>query len=80
MLNSDFDVDTIFEDRRLASVLCLQEVCIMWGKSPRQVHWAIDRDQVIARKSFTGGTWLLSYDSVLQFWGEPEKSITEWMV
>lgn len=80
MLTHNFDADTIFDNQELAQVVTLQEVCKLWGKSPRQVHWAIDRDHVAARKSITGGTWLLLYNSVTSHWGDPVVSIDEWMV
>lgn len=79
MLNKGMDVDLFFDDAILAEVICLQEVCKLWGKSPRQVHWAIDRDHVSARKSITGGTWLINYRSVVLHWGLPEKELEEWM-
>lgn len=80
MLNDKYDVDMIFENKLLSMVVCLQEVCVMWGKSPRQVHYAIDNGHIEARKSFTGGTWLIVYYSVCEHWGEPVKPITGWMV
>lgn len=80
MLNDKHDVDMIFDSKELSEILCLQEACVLWGKSPRQVHYAIDRDQIVARKAITGGTWLITYDSLVEHWGQPERSINEWMV
>ena len=80
MNNGRYDVDMIFENRKLATVVTLREACRMWDKSPRQIMWAIDKDYVVSRKSITGGSWLITYDSLVKHFGEPEKSITQWMV
>jgi len=79
-MNAPVSIDMIFESKLLSQVVTLQEACVLWKKSPRQMQWAIDRDQVTARKSITSGTWLLTYYSVFLHFGEPVISIEEWMV
>lgn len=79
-MNSKNEIDCIFQSPELASVITLQEACILWNKTPRQLHWAINRDQVVSRKSITSGTWLVTYSSLLSHFGEPAHNINEWMV
>jgi hypothetical protein len=79
MIKHQFDPDCQFVDRMLGMVITIQEACIFWGKSRRTVDWAILRDEVTARKSVTGGTWLLTYYSCMEKWGEPIVPISDWM-
>lgn len=72
--------DENYTSPNLAHVVTLREVCFLWGKSPRQVYYGIDRGHLHARKSVTGGSWLLDYQSVISHWGEPETPITEWKI
>lgn len=72
--------DENYTSPTLAQVATLREVCYLWGKTPRQVYYAIDRGHVHARKSVTGGSWLLDYESVVKHWDKPNKDITEWRI
>lgn len=59
----------------LFNVLTLPEVALLWGVSRRQVDYAIWRDELSARMSLTGGSWLVSYDSCVSLWGKPSKTV-----
>ena len=74
------DFDCLFDDKQLSSVITLQEACYFWAKSPRQVYYAIDKDKLSARKSVTGGSWLINRKSAINLWGEPHTDIDLWMV
>ena len=51
--------------------LTIQEVQILFGKGRSTVDFAIWRDNVCARKSIAGATWLVEYNSCVKFWGAP---------
>jgi hypothetical protein len=60
-----------FTDPLLNVVVTLPEAAIMYQKSKPEVHRAIDSERIVARKSFSGGAWLITLHSLKQCWGEP---------
>lgn len=68
-------MDMMFDDPRLGVVITSSEAMVLWNKSRRQIQWACWRDEVVARKAITKGTWLLTYDSCVDAWGKPEHTI-----
>lgn len=63
----------------LALVCTLKEACYMWGKSEATIKHAIDRGHVQARKSFTGGDWIITTASLEKRYGEPKEN-TLWQL
>ena len=55
----------------LASILTVNEVCVMWGKNRRTVEMAIWRDKLKARQAQTGRFYLISRASCVELWGAP---------
>ena len=51
--------------------LTMSEVQLVWGKSRRQVDWAIWTDKVVARQALGQRSWLVRYDSCVKCWGQP---------
>lgn len=52
--------------------LLIPEVLIIWGLARRSVDYAIWRDNIKARQSRAGATWLCTASSCQAFWGEPK--------
>lgn len=50
-------------------VITIHEICAGWHKHKKTVEQAIKYGNIVARKS--GKTWLISYRSVVAWWGEP---------
>ena len=50
-------------------VLTIAEVCNGWNKHYKTVIQAIKASNIVARKS--GKAWIISYRSVVAWWGEP---------
>lgn len=48
-----------------------KEAQLLFGKSKKQVEWAVWRDQVAARQSVNSENWMLSLNSCIAFWGQP---------
>lgn len=68
----------------LGEVVTLSEACVMWGKSKNALKNAALTQKVAARKSFTGGDWLVSVESMVKVYGQPvvfedEKDILSWL-
>lgn len=57
----------------LGEVVTLSEACIIWGKSRNAVKNAVLTHRVTGRKAFTGGDWLLSVASLMEFYGKPSE-------
>lgn len=53
----------------LSQVTTVSEVAQCWQKSVWQVRYAILFDDIYAQK--IGGTWVISLQSVIDFWGQP---------
>jgi hypothetical protein len=63
----------------LATVCTLREACYMWNKSEATIKDAIYRGKVDARKSFTGGDWLITTASLEKRYGNPKEN-TLWQL
>lgn len=59
----------------LATVCTLQEACYMWQKSETAIRMAIYQGRVQARKSFTGGDWLITTASLERRYGAPVEGL-----
>ena len=79
MLNKN-DTDMIYHNPVMATLVTSGEVVALFGVTRKQVQWAIWRDHVRARKSVTGGTWLLHYGDCVKYFGKPEHSIGDWLI
>lgn len=53
----------------LSHVVCVSEAAHKWCVTPRTVVFWIEAGFVVGRKS--GGTWLVSYQSLVDFRGQP---------
>lgn len=51
--------------------ISIKEAQNIWGKTKRQVLWAVWRDNIKARQCFFSKSWLLDYNSCAAFFGEP---------
>lgn len=56
--------------RDLFATVTAAEACARWHVSYRAVMAAIDRGKLDCRKS--GGTWLITTESLNRYWGKPE--------
>ena len=54
--------------------ITIKEACKIFGKSKRQVQWAIWRDNIKARQCLLSSSWILDYNSCVEFWGNPLES------
>lgn len=52
--------------------LTIGEVQAVWGLARRSVDYAIWRDNIKARQSKVGATWLITADSCAEYWGRPK--------
>lgn len=71
----DFQHKCRFDDETLAATVTLSEACLMWGKSETTMTFAIHSGKIKARRSFTGGEWLLSRHSIVKRYGQPKDDI-----
>lgn len=63
-----------WSDPSLGEVVTLSEACLMWEKSQTAMKQACFV-HLKARKSFSGGSWLISVASLIEHYGKPEKDI-----
>lgn len=59
-----------------------KEAELLFGKSKKQVEWAILREKIKARQALNTNQWFISYQSCVALWGQPVatnlvKEITE---
>lgn len=59
----------------LAEVVTLSEAVVMFGKSVTAIKQAIYTHKVDARLSFTGGTWIITLESLIRRYGQPTKDV-----
>lgn len=62
----------VYEHPALACVVTLHEACVMWEKSETALRQAMYKHQIDARKSFTGGDWIITTASLIKRYGEPK--------
>ena len=67
--------DLEYSNPVLAEVITLTEACWLWGKSKKTFLYAIWRDNIDARKSLTGGNWMIATSSAVTHFGEPIRDI-----
>jgi len=48
-----------------------KEAELLWGKSKREIQWALWTDKVRARQALNTSQWFISYNSCVALWGEP---------
>jgi hypothetical protein len=65
----------------LGEIVTMSEACVIWGKSKNAIKNAVLTHRIEGRKSFTGGDWLLSVASVIEYYGKPsdEKDMLSWL-
>lgn len=63
----------------LATMCTLHEACFMWQRSETAVRNDMYRRKLDARKSFTGGDWLISVSSLEKLYGKPKED-TLWQL
>lgn len=61
----------------ILNVLTVHEVCEGWDKHENTVRQAIEYKNIVARKS--GKAWIISYKSVIAWWGQPVIEFAEKM-
>lgn len=57
----------------LGEVVTLSEACIIWQKSRTAIKNAVLTHRITGRKAFTGGDWLLSVASLIEYYGKPSE-------
>jgi len=70
--------DTVFsewDNPVLVDVITLSEASLMWGMYPGGIKQAIFTGKLSARRAITGGTWLISYVSMVKVYGNPRKDL-----
>lgn len=67
-------------DHPSLSIVCtLHEACFMWQRSETAIRNDMYKHKIEARKSFTGGDWLISTASLIKLYGEPKED-TLWQL
>lgn len=61
-----------FDDLRLLGIVTLSEACFMWGKTRKTVYLRLLKGDLVGRRAFTGGDYLLLVDSLIDLWGDPQ--------
>lgn len=61
----------------IKQVMTIHEVCEGWDKHENTVRQAINYGNIVARKS--GKAWIISYKSVVAWWGQPLPVLDEYM-
>lgn len=61
----------------LGTVLGLTEIIMMWGKSRRSIEIAMWKGELDHRKMISGGTILITRESVIKLWGQPTFDYTD---
>lgn len=51
--------------------ITIQEAMCFWGKTKKQVYWAIWREEIKARQSVCSENWILDFASCAAKWGTP---------
>jgi hypothetical protein len=64
-----------FTDPTLVPVVTLSEAVFMWGKSETAIMHQINKRQIAARRSVTGGEWLVSRVSLVKKYGQPKEDV-----
>lgn len=55
--------------------IAVQEAMLFFGKTKKQVYWAIDKGKIKARQSCCSENWILSLDSCIALWGKPSMDL-----
>lgn len=69
----DWDADV------MGTVITVGEAAYMWDMSQKAVKNAAIKCKLIARRSFTGGDWLVSYQSMVSVYGQPKEDVLTWL-
>lgn len=68
-----------YDDPSLGEVVTLGEAMTIWQKSRSAMKNACLTGAVDARRSITGGSWLITVVSLINRYGKPEKDILSWL-
>ena len=70
-MGDKWEYNQFFADPTLMCVVTISEASVMWDKTRKSIQVRIDKGDLAARKSTTGGSILISAASLRRLWGEP---------
>lgn len=69
----------VYHDPKLAQVITVAEACFLWHKSRSTLEHHLLRYKLDGRKALTGGSWLVTYESMEKLYGPPKTHILEYL-
>lgn len=84
VLSEDQLIMCDWDNPLLGEVVTLSEACVLFGKKRNSLKNAVLTHKLQARRSFTGGDWLITLSSLINKYGKPltldnGKDILTWL-
>lgn len=75
MMLDNLTVEQFFTDLRLADTVTIQEAALIWKRTEAAIRYHIKRGNVKFRKALSGGTYLITRQSLVERFGAPSDDI-----